>query len=174
MKLTSSKELLKTKIFSVTEDEAIEPGGFHIKRAIIQHPGSAVMMAVDEKKRVLLVRQYRLPARQFLWELPAGRLDPGETPLKAAKRELIEETGMRAKKWSKLVSYYPSPGFLAERMNLFLATDLTEGESAPMEDERIETRWFPAREIEEMIRAGKILDGKTITGFLMWRRFGTR
>ena len=174
MKLTSSKELLKTKIFSVTEDEAIEPGGFHIKRAIIQHPGSAVMMAVDEKKRVLLVRQYRLPARQFLWELPAGRVDPGETPLKAAKRELIEETGMRAKKWSKLVTYYPSPGFLAEKMNLFLATELTEGESAPMEDERIETRWFPAPEIEEMIRAGKILDGKTITGFLMWRRFGTR
>jgi ADP-ribose pyrophosphatase len=174
MKLTSSKELLKTKIFTVTEDEAIEPGGFHIKRAIIQHPGSAVMMAVDEKKRVLLVRQYRLPARQFLWELPAGRVDPGETPLKAAKRELIEETGMRAKKWSKLVSYYPSPGFLAEKMNLFLATELTAGESAPMEDERIETRWFPAREIEEMIRAGRIVDGKTITGFLMWRRFGTR
>jgi ADP-ribose pyrophosphatase len=174
MKLTSSKELLKTKIFSVTEDEAIEPGGFHIKRTIIQHPGSAVMMAVDEKKRVLLVRQYRLPARQFLWELPAGRVDPGETPLKAAKRELIEETGMRAKKWSKLVSYYPSPGFLAERMNLFVATELTEGKSTPMEDERIETRWFPARELEEMIRAGKILDGKTITGFLMWQRFGTQ
>jgi ADP-ribose pyrophosphatase len=174
MKLTSSKELLKTKIFSVTEDEAIEPGGFHIKRAIIQHPGSAVMMAVDEKKRVLLVRQYRLPARQFLWELPAGRVDPGETPLKAAKRELIEETGMRAKKWSKLASYYPSPGFLAEKMNLFLATELTAGESAPMEDERIETRWFPAREIEEMIRTGKIVDGKTITGFLMWRRFGAK
>jgi ADP-ribose diphosphatase len=174
MKLTSSKELLKTKIFSVTEDEAIEPGGFHIKRAIIQHPGSAVMMAVDEKKRVLLVRQYRLPARRFLWELPAGRVDPGETPLKAAKRELVEETGMRAKKWSKLVSYYPSPGFLAEKMNLFVATELTEGKPTPMEDERIETRWFPAGELEAMIRAGKILDGKTITGFLMWRRFGTR
>ena len=81
---------------------------------------------------------------------------------------------MRAKKWSKLVSYYPSPGFLAEKMNLFVATGLTQGESAPMEDERIETRWFPAREIEELIRAGKILDGKTITGFLMWKRFGAR
>jgi ADP-ribose pyrophosphatase len=101
-------------------------------------------------------------------------LDPGETPLKAARRELIEETGMRAKKWSKLVSYYPSPGFLAEKMNMFLATELTAGESAPMEDERIETRWFPASEIQEMIRTGRIVDGKTITGFLMWRRFGTR
>ncbi len=172
MKLTSSKELLKTKIFSVTEDEAIEPGGFHIKRAIIQHPGSAVMMAIDQKKRILLVRQYRLPARQFLWELPAGRVDAGETPLKAAKRELIEETGMRAKRWSRLVSYYPSPGFLAEKMNLFAATELIEGESAPMEDERIETRWFAARDVQEMIRSGKIIDGKTITGFLMWREFG--
>ena len=173
MKLTSSKELLKTKIFSVTEDQAIEPGGFHIKRAIIQHPGSAVMMAID-KKRILLVRQYRLPARQFLWELPAGKVDAGETPLQAARRELIEETGMRAKTWKKLVSFYPSPGFLAEKMSLFVATDLTEGESKPMEDERIETRWFRAREIDRMIRAGKVVDGKTIIGFLMWRRLGKR
>jgi ADP-ribose pyrophosphatase len=173
MKLTSSKELLKTRIFSVTEDEAIEPGGFHIQRAIIQHPGSAVMMAIDEKKRILLVRQYRLPARQFLWELPAGRVDPGETPLKAARRELIEETGMRARTWKKLVSFYPSPGFLAEKMNLFVAMELTAGVAKPMEDERIEMRWFAARDIEQMIRAGKIIDGKTITGFLMWKAFGT-
>jgi ADP-ribose pyrophosphatase len=172
MKLTSSKELLKTKIFTVTEDEAIEPGGFHIQRAIVQHAGSAVMMAVDGKKRILLVRQYRLPARQYLWELPAGRMDPGETPLQAARRELIEETGMRAKKWKKLVSYYPSPGFLAEKMHLFVATELTAGEAKPMDDERIETRWFPAREIEARIRSGKIVDGKTINGFLMWKKFG--
>src|SRR5215472_15577395 len=174
MKLISSVQKYKNDLFSVTEDHAVDPSGFEIRRAIVQHRGSAVMMAVDDRKRILLVRQFRLPARQYLWELPAGRLDPGETPLKAAKRELIEETGMRAKKWSKLVSYYPSPGFLAERMNLFVATELTEGESAPMEDERIETRWFPAREIEEMIRRARILDGKTITGFLIWRRFGTR
>jgi ADP-ribose pyrophosphatase len=174
MKLTSSKELLKTSIFTVTEDEATEPGGFHIKRAIVQHQGSAVMMAVDDRKRILLVRQYRLPARQYLWELPAGRMDPGETPLQAAKRELIEETGIKAKKWTKLVSYYPSPGFLAEKMHLFVATELTAGEAKPMEDERIETRWLPSREIEAQIRSGKIIDGKTITGFLMWKKFGGR
>lgn len=174
MKLTSSKELLKTSIFTVTEDEATEPGGFHIKRAIVQHQGSAVMMAVDDRKRILLVRQYRLPPRQYLWELPAGRMDPGETPLQAAKRELIEETGIKAKKWTKLVSYYPSPGFLAEKMHLFVATELTAGEAKPMEDERIETRWLPSREIEAQIRSGKIIDGKTITGFLMWKKFGGR
>ena len=106
---------------------------------IVRHAGSAVMMAVDEKKRILLVRQYRLPAGMAMWELPAGRLDPGEKPLQAAKRELIEETGYRARKWRKLASFYASPGYVAEKMTIFLATDLIAGEAQPMEDERIES-----------------------------------
>jgi ADP-ribose pyrophosphatase len=174
MKIVSSKEQLRTPIFWVTEDHAVEPKGFEIKRSIIQHMGSAVMLVMDEKKRVLLVKQYRLPARQYLWELPAGRLDEGETPLKAAKRELAEETGYSARKWSKLLSYYPSPGFLAERMTIFLATELQAGESKPMEDERIETGWFPVKDIDAMIRENKIIDGKTIVGFLMWQRYHSR
>ena len=94
MKILSSREVYRCKLFRVSEDEAVDPkGGFRIKRSIVQHGGSAVMMPVDEKNRVLLVRQYRLPARRNLWELPAGRLDPGEKPLQTAKRELIEETG---------------------------------------------------------------------------------
>ena len=109
-------------------DHALDPDGFEIKRAIVQHGGSAVMMPVDDKKRILLVRQYRLPARRYMWELPAGRVDEGETPLQAAKRELVEETGYRAKKWKKLAEFYPSPGFLAEKMTIYLATGLTEGE----------------------------------------------
>jgi ADP-ribose pyrophosphatase len=170
MKLISSKELFHSEIFRLTEDDAIDPSGFEIKRVIVQHRGSAVMMAVDEKKRILLVRQYRLPARSYLWELPAGRLDEGETPLKAAKRELVEETGYKARTWKTLVSFYPSPGYVSEKMSLFLATGLTAGEAQPMEDERIETRWFTAREIEEAIHAGKIADAKTMIGFLMWKR----
>jgi ADP-ribose pyrophosphatase len=170
MKLISSKELFHSEIFRLTEDDAIDPSGFEIKRVIVQHRGSAVMMAVDEKKRILLVRQYRLPARSYLWELPAGRLDEGETPLKAAKRELVEETGYKARTWKKLVSFYPSPGYVSEKMSLFLATGLTAGEAQPMDDERIETRWFSAREIEEAIHAGKIADAKTMIGFLMWKR----
>jgi ADP-ribose pyrophosphatase len=126
------------------------------------------MMAVDDKNRVLLVRQYRLPAGKSLWELPAGRLDPGETPLKAAKRELKEETGYHARKWTKLASYWPSPGYVAERMNLFLATDLTPGEQTPMDDERIECRWFTERELSDMIAKGTLEDGKTLIGFFLW------
>ncbi|MGH9559233.1 MAG: NUDIX hydrolase [Bryobacteraceae bacterium] len=169
MKLLSSTSLSKTPIFEVTLDRAIDPEGFEIKRAIVQHRGSAVMMPVDARGRILLVRQYRLPARRFLWELPAGTVDEGETVLKTARRELVEETGYRAKTWKKIAEFYPSPGFLAEKMTIFLATDLTAGESTPMEDERIETRWFAPRELAEMIRNGKIRDAKTMIGFCRYR-----
>jgi len=169
MKITSTREAYKCRLFSVTEDEAIDlKTGFKIKRAVVRHRGSAVMMAVDEKKRILLVRQYRLPAGKYLWELPAGSVDPGEKPLQTARRELIEETGYRARTWRKLSSFFPSPGFVAERMTIFLATDLTAGTATPMDDERIETRWFTRREVAGMIGAGKIEDAKTIVGFLTW------
>lgn len=169
MKLISSTEILRTSIFRVTQDHAVDPDGFEIKRAIVQHAGSAVMMPADERGRILLVRQYRLPARQYLWELPAGRVDDGETPLQAARRELAEETGYTAKKWTKLVHFFPSPGFLAEKMTIFVATGLTSGASTPLEDERIETRWFTAREIKTWIDAGKIADAKTMIGFFCYR-----
>ena len=129
MKLTSTKEVYRCKLFWVTEDEA-EESGFQMHRSVVRHRGSAVMMAVDEKKRVLLVQQFRLPAGKKMWELPAGKVDEGETVLQAAKRELIEETGYRAKSWKKLVSYFPSPGYVEEKMTIFLATELTEGRSA--------------------------------------------
>jgi ADP-ribose pyrophosphatase len=170
MKIVSSVEKYKNRLFTVTEDHAVEPGGFEIKRAIVHHRGSAVMMPVDDRKRVLLVRQYRLPAQGFLWELPAGSVDPGEKPLQTAKRELKEETGYRAKNWTKLISFFPSPGFLTEKMTIFLATGLTPGEATPMGDERIETRWFTSKEIEAAIDSGKILDAKTMLGYLFWKR----
>jgi len=170
MKLIQSREVYSCKLFHVTEDEARDQkSGFEIKRSIVRHAGSAVMMAVDEKKRILLVRQFRLPAEKYLWELPAGRLDPGEKPLEAAKRELAEETGYQARKWTKLASFWVSPGFLQERMTIFLANDLQQGQATPMEDERIETRWFTAKELGDMIRDGKIEDAKTMVGYYTWR-----
>lgn len=168
MKVISSKELLRNKLFAIVDEVARDSSGFEIHRSIVRHPGSAVMMAVDDRDRVLLVKQFRLPAERELWELPAGRIDPGETPLQAAKRELREETGYSAKTWTKLVSFWASPGYVDEKMNLFLATNLTRGEQEPMEDERIEIRWFGRKELHEMITAGQILDGKTLVGYFLW------
>jgi len=170
MKTTSSQEVYRCSLFQVTEDEAEDRTGWKIKRSVVRHRGSAVMMAVDDRNRVMLVRQYRLPANQFLWELPAGKTDEGENVLQAAKRELIEETGLRAKKWKKLVSFFPSPGYVEEKMTIYLATGLTEGESKPMDDERIETRWFTKKEIRRLIASNEILDAKTMIGFLYWAR----
>jgi len=171
MKTISSIELLRTPIFWVTRDRALDPDGFEIQRAVVQHGGSAVVMPVDDRKRILLVRQYRLPTLQSLWEIPAGRVDPGETPAQTARRELAEETGYRARKMRKLVAFWPSPGFLAEKMTVYLATELTAGKATPMEDERIETRWFTSRELDEQISSGRITDAKTMIAFLYWKRY---
>jgi ADP-ribose pyrophosphatase len=170
MKITKSKEVYRCSLFGVTEDEVADRTGWKMKRSVVRHRGSAVIMPVDDDNRVFLVRQYRLPANQLLWELPAGKIDEGETALQAAKRELGEETGLSAKKWKKLVSFYPSPGYIEEKMTIFLATELTEGESHPMDDERIETRWFAKKELRAAIETNKILDGKTMIGFLHWAR----
>ncbi len=169
MKVISSRELLKNKLFTVVDEVAKDPDGFEIRRSIVRHPGSAVMMAVDDKDRILLVKQFRLPAEQELWELPAGRIDPGETELQAAERELREETGYSATKWVKLASFWASPGYVDEKMNVFLALGLKPGEQQPMDDERIEIRWFDWAQLRDMIRAGQILDAKTMIGYFMWR-----
>lgn len=168
MKVISSKELLRNKLFAVVDEIATDPSGFEIHRSIVRHPGSAVMMAVDPRSRLLLVKQYRLPAERELWELPAGRIDPGEKALQAAKRELREETGYSAKKWEKLVTFWASPGYIDEKMTIFLATELTEGTQEPMEDERIEIRWFTKKELREFVSSGKIADAKTLIGYYTW------
>lgn len=169
MEIISSKEIFKNKLFTVTEEVAHDPSGFEIHRNIVRHPGSAVMMAIDDEQRILLVRQFRLPAERELWELPAGRLDPGEDSLTAARRELREETGYRANLWKKLISFWPSPGYVGEKMDVFLARDLTQGNQELMDDERIEMQWFAAGEVGEMIRRGDIEDGKTLIGYYAWR-----
>lgn len=171
MKIISSREVFKNKLFTIVDEVAHDPDGFEIHRSIVRHPGSAVMMAVDRDQRILLVKQFRLPAEAYLWELPAGRLDPGESPLQAAKRELREETGYEAADWTDLASFWASPGYVAEKMNVFLATGLSEGKQEPMEDERIEIRWFSKAEVGRMIREGEISDAKTIVGYFMYREY---
>ena len=171
MKLISSKEITKNRIFTVTQDHAVDDDGFEIERAIVHHRGSAVMMPVDEKGRILLVRQYRLAARQSMWELPAGTVDPGEKPLQTARRELVEETGYRAKKFKVFLDVFPTPGFLEERMYLLLAEGLTAGEAQPEEDEKIEVRPFKLKELKQMIKSGRLRDAKSIAGILYYLTF---
>ena len=172
-KTLSSKKVFQGKVFWVTRDTVKEPGGVTATRDVIRHNGSVVILGVDAAKNpkdpgILLIRQYRHAADKILLELPAGRIEPGETLLAGGKRELIEETGYRAKKWSKLASYYASPGFLTETMSILLAEDLTLGEAHPEADERIELHMTPLSEVLKLILAGRIEDGKTLIGVLLY------
>ncbi len=170
MKVLDTRTLCRTKIFTVTEDLVAEPGGIEVRRAVVRHGSSAVMIPVDSKGRVLLVRQFRLPAGRSIWELPAGRVNAGETPLAAARRELLEETGYRARRWKKLLSFYPTPGYVTERMHLFLASNLEAGAARPDPDERLRLRWFTPAELRTWVRSGRIVDGKTLVGLLLWEQ----
>ena len=172
-KLISSKLVFKGKVFNVFRDILEEPDGHRHIKDVIRHNGSVVMLAVDERKNpadpdVILERQYRHAAGQFLIELPAGSRDPGEAPLAAAKRELIEETGYRAKKWTMLLRYFASPGFLGEWMQIYLARDIREGKAQPELDEQIEIIRMPLSEAMKMVAEGKIHDGKTLIGLSLY------
>jgi len=138
-----------------------------------QDNGSVVILAVDESKNpndpdVILERQYRHAARQFLLELPAGRVEPGESTLAAAKREMIEETGYRAKKWKLLTKYFASPGFLGEWMQIYLATEIRDGKAQPEADEQIDVVRMPLSEALKLVSANKIHDGKTLIGLMLY------
>lgn len=172
-KVLRSKTVYKGKVFWITHDEVAEPGGVHATRDVVRHNGSVVILAVDTKSNpadpgVLLIRQYRHAAGQFLLELPAGRIEPGEKLIPAARRELLEETGYRAKRWSVHAKYFASPGFLSEAMYILLAEDLTLGQAQPEEDERIELHMTPLSEVVAMIQQNKIHDGKTMIGVLLY------
>jgi ADP-ribose pyrophosphatase len=170
----SSKVVFTGKVFSVRHDRVREPGGIVAARDIVVHPGSVVVMPVFPDGTILLIRQYRHTAQDFLWELVAGRIDKGETPAAAAHRELAEETGYKARHLKKLLEIFPSPGFVAEVMWIFAATGLKLGTANPEEDERIEARRFTLRAAEAMIRAGKLRDAKSIAGILYYSRLQRR
>jgi ADP-ribose pyrophosphatase len=171
VRLVSSRTVYRGPVFSVTTDHVQEPGGVTARRDVIHHTGSVVVLAVDDSAatpRVLLERQYRHAASDYLWELPAGRIDPGEKELAAAKRELLEETGYTATKWKRILKFYASPGFVAETMSVFLATGLRAGKAQPEDDEIIYKRMVPLPTAVRMAMSGTIRDAKTISSVLWY------
>ncbi|WP_058189004.1 NUDIX hydrolase [Terracidiphilus gabretensis] len=174
-KVLSSEVAYQGPLFRVTRDRIVEPEGSESTREVVRHNGSVVILAIDSSRSkkdpwVVIERQYRHAAGQYLWELPAGKLDPGEEPLTGAQRELEEETGYRAKKWKLLIEYWASPGFLGESMKLYLAEGLIAGEAHPEEDEKIDFRLVKLSELLKKIAKGEIKDGKTLVGTLLYAR----
>jgi len=168
-RLLSSRTVYRGPVFWVTTDQVEEPSGVRARRDLVHHPGSVVVMAVDDSAstpRILLERQYRHAAKDFLWELVAGSIDPGESELKAAQRELLEETGYTASRWRRILRFYASPGFVAETMAVYLATGLRAGKAQPEADEVIHTRMVPLPTAVKMILRGTIRDAKTISSVL--------
>ena len=180
-KLIESTIAFEGPLFRIHREHIIEPSGHDAWRDIIRHNGSVVILAIDSGKGkgkghgkdrkdpwIVIERQYRHATGQYLWELPAGKLDRGEDPLRGAQRELAEETGYTAHHWKKLIYFYPSPGFLGEGMHIFLAEGLIPGECNWDEDEEIDFRLVRLSELLEKIRKGSILDGKTLIGALLF------
>jgi len=141
------------------------------EREIVEHPGAVAIVAIDVNDRIVLVRQLREPARKKLLELPAGTLDEGESPEECARRELREETGLTDGTWRMLGGFWTTPGFCRERMHVFVAEGVREGEAAPETDESIELERVPLAELD--VRLDELEDAKTIAGVLLYLRSRT-
>jgi ADP-ribose pyrophosphatase len=150
------------RVITVTADEVLLPNGHRATLDVVHHPGGAAVVAMDSKQQVCLLRQYRYVADGWIWELPAGKLEPNEPPLETAKRELIEEAGISARHWESLGSVFSSPGVFAEVVHLFYAAELEPSTAAHESSEIIEIHWIPFAEAYEWAMSGKIRDAKTI------------
>jgi len=170
-KILGSEVVYEGPVFGVRRDEVAEPTGVRTTREVITHPGSVVVLPVLADGRIVMIRQYRHATRDFLWELVAGRMEKGETPRTGATRELMEETGYRARKYRVILDVFPTPGFLEERMFILLAEGLTLGEAHPEEDEKITVKIFTRTELERMIQRGRLRDAKTIAALLYYFQF---
>jgi ADP-ribose pyrophosphatase len=167
--VANSEQVFKGKVFSVDRDRVTLPNGREVTLDIVRHPKSVVLVPVPEPGHVILVRQYRHAVNAKLWELPAGSLDPGETPEQAAARECHEEVGLVPQTVVRLAALYPTPGYCDEEMIFFRLSSLEQPttEAAQDEDEDIEVKTFELREAREMIRRGEIVDMKTLVGLAL-------
>jgi ADP-ribose pyrophosphatase len=161
-------------LFRVYSDKIIE-NGREVTRDVVRHNGSVVILAIDDAKSkrdpmIVMERQYRHAAKEYLLEVPAGKMEEGEDALAGAKRELLEETGFKAKRWRKMLRYFASPGFLGEFMQVFIAEGLTLGDAQPEYDEQLEIEMMPLSKVLGMIDEGKIHDGKTLISVMLYER----
>jgi ADP-ribose diphosphatase len=170
-RVVRSKTIFKGRVFMLKRDRVAEPSGIVTTREIIVHPGSVVVLPVLDDGRIVLIRQYRHAAGQYLWELVAGHKEPNESAAAGVHRELQEETGYTARRVQKMLEVYPSPGLLGERMDIFLAEGLTKGKARPEDDEKISQKIVTLKEAERWIRSGKIRDSKTVAGILYYANF---
>jgi len=154
------------RIIEVSTEVLHYPDGRDQEIDLVRHPGAAAVVAIDSAGRVCFVRQYRHGIEDFLWEIPAGKLDPGEAPAVCAVRELHEETGVTARRWLSLGLYLPAPGIYTEVIHLYLARDLDIGAAAPDADEELEVAWVSMPEALRRVRSGEWNDGKTALALL--------
>jgi ADP-ribose pyrophosphatase len=171
VRVLSGKDVFRGHVFKVRCEHVVEPNGIEASREIVVHPGSVVVLPAFPDGRILLIRQYRHAAGQYLWELVAGRKDDGETFEDGARRELKEETGYDASEVTPLLHVFPSPGFVTEQMVIFLAKGLKKGAPRPEDDEKIQQRTFTLTNALEWICSGKICDAKSVAGILYYARF---
>jgi ADP-ribose pyrophosphatase len=170
-RVLSSKSIFKGRNFELKREQVVEPSGIEATRNVIAHSGSVVILPVFSDRRILMIRQYRHAAGQFLWELVAGHREQNETFRETAPRELQEETGYTAEKFTRLFEIYPAPGLLGEKMELYLAEGLRKGKPRQEPDEKISQRIFTLSVLEQWIRRGKIKDAKTVAGILYYSKF---
>ncbi|WP_280768314.1 NUDIX hydrolase [Salipaludibacillus daqingensis] len=164
-----TKSIFKGKIIDLEVQDVQLPNGEESKREIIHHPGAVAVISFTNEGKLILVKQYRKALEKAIAEIPAGKLESGEDPLECAKRELEEETGVKAKNWSKLHSFYTSPGFANEIVYVYLAEDLHTGNVNMDEDEFVERVDVTLEEANQMILSEEIHDAKTIYAIQYWQ-----
>jgi ADP-ribose pyrophosphatase len=161
-KTVKTEEIFQGRIIKVRVDEVSLPDGSLSTREIVEHSGAVAIIALDDENNVWMVEQYRKAVEKELLEIPAGTLEEEEDPLECARRELAEETGFRAGKWEKVLSYYSAPGFCNEQLHIFIAEDLTPGETNLDADEFLRVKKVPLKEAYDLVLSGQIQDGKSI------------
>ncbi|MBW2434103.1 MAG: NUDIX hydrolase [Deltaproteobacteria bacterium] len=165
--INNSLTLHEGRVFNLIKENYTLDNGVTSEMDFIQHPGAAAMVPMLNATDVILIKQYRHAIREFIWEIPAGTLDPDESPLNCAQRELIEETGYSAAGWHQLGTITPLPGCSDERIHIFLASDLKAAEQNLDEDEMLKVHRLKLRDALQMVVAGEIADGKTISGLFL-------